>query len=264
MRQQPSDDDAAADDDGFGCPPWWNLGQTLSDVDPETWSGTGWAVALSPDGLTLANAYPLMDRHLQMVGFKTLTYTYVARLKNWIPLDDPILVDAPSAAVSTGTLEISMTDNLLALSHNSFDYEGTSIGEVRVWYLSETMGRGRVDVYWTPIGGPIENNSKQQEKEQFGYSVSISEAGNDNRYLVAVGIPALLDPSELSGRVEVYTFLPPEDPFKGEGHWGLFGNPIVGNNGIFGSSVEFSADGTVLAILGSVTVEDDTDRKSVV
>ena len=60
----------------------------------------------------------------------TYTYYYVAKLKGWIPLDDPIVVET-SPALST-IFRMGMTNNFLALSHHS-EVEGR--GKVRVWYI---------------------------------------------------------------------------------------------------------------------------------
>lgn len=259
------------DDDVF--PPdkdnyWTPVGQTLNEIDKETWESTGWKVALSyHDGslddaasLTLAQAYPLDDGKRGVFrGGKILTFTYVPRLQNWIPLDDPIYVEDTSTSEKEFTVvaDLALDDSMLAYSTLTVVEQppAASVRDAQVHVndlCSTYSSNGRLDVGWCPMGPEtgIQNDSKNKEHEAFGFSISVNYEHN----LVAVGTVVVdSDPdfsSSGTGRVEVFRFDYNEEDDQGP-CWNRSGNQIVGDHPWFGQVVKLSDNGNVLAALGS-------------
>lgn len=262
LRGQPPQARQDFDDDYFQAPAWGEMGQSLNLLDEETYMPTGWKVALSTDGQTLAQVYPITNALSETVGFKFVSYVYVPKLLNWIPFGHPHRWEIPAVDPETSApvMDLAMTNGVFALS---YAYEGDVTapnvelsGKVHVMHQFWSGGPGRAyEASWVPMATkPIENKSPDKKTEMFGITVAL--AGTMDNFMVAVGT-VVFNPNSF-GRVEVYTddFDDPDDP------WKLVGNPIVGDHDTFGLSVEFSQDGGVLAVLGSYISPTENDDEN--
>ena len=249
------------DDDYFVFPPWGMMGQPLIEVDDESFQATGWQIALSTDGQTLAQAYPTVSKSGVLLGFKVLSYVYVQQLVSWMPFGDTLFIETPEYH-ENGLCGLDMTNAHLALSYFFADDPTNPLvdlnGAVHVWGKS-VAGRigGSFQWFWRELGVPIVNKDPVNSGEMFGASVAIAslDVGDSSELRVAVGT-TVYNP-QTPGRVEVYTLNSdsPVDPDP----WELVGKPIIGDTNNFGFSVKLSKDGRVLAVLGSSTFDDSDD-----
>ena len=252
--------------------PWRQKGQSIKINDQETWSSTAHHVALSPDGLVLANGYPVLNREMRFSKYRLYTYTYVDRLYQWIPLDkDPIEVELLEGAVVL--TEMDMGAKYLVISQTSFlpskQPSAKFAGEVSVWFLGRRQKKGRSEVGWKPLASIKNDDSANKDMEAFGKSVALAEIPPTGEVRVAVGMGGDAE-AQIPGRVHVYTLINDRSEL---GRWELLGSPVHGEEPSFGSKVKLSEDGSVVAILGSYlenqvwdeeTGEDEKSPESVV
>lgn len=126
-----------------------------------------------------------------------------------------------------GSTSISSNGNILAVGARYNSGNGTHSGQVKVY---ENIGGE-----WTQLGQNIEGN----EFDRLGWSVSLSSDGN----ILAVGLESNNNSNgNASGAVKVFENI--------ENVWTQIGEDIIGENSNdrFGSSVELSSNGNILAI----------------
>jgi len=249
----PADAELEDEDSSCSTPPWTYLGapMVIKVPDKQTYRGK---LQLSPDGHTMAIGYNLEHDRMGVTGYGVSTYTYVHKAKKWIALDTPMELSKDHPGEAAGC-DMAMSENVLAISKVGFHQESKE-DQVHVHLLSPSLRNG---VAWVESFQPIVNDSPNKDKEAFGQSVALAEMSQANQevnaFFVAVGIPGIYteDESPTLGRVQVYKpAFHDDNPFAFDSNdWEKVGPSILGNTWDFGSTVQLSKDGKVVAVQGA-------------
>jgi Flp pilus assembly pilin Flp len=193
---------------------WTQIGD---DIDGVMYDHLGESVSLSSDGSILATGaiYSLNSGKVQV--YKNISGV-------WTQIANDIKGEADGDKFGC-SVSLSSDGSIIAIGAYYNGSIGIRSGHVRVYT--------NISGVWTQIGADIDGKA---EKEQFGYSVSLSSNGN----ILAVG--ATLNNGTERGKVRVY---------KNIGNvWTQVGTDINGEyfGDSFGCSVSLSGDGNILAI----------------
>ena len=205
----------------FGGFSWIQLGQ---DIDGEVEGDySGWSVALSLDGNTVAIGAPDNGGNGNFAGH---TRVYRFDGTTWSQLGQDI--DGENEYDGSG-MSIDLADNgeTVAIGATSNDGNGNLAGHARVYRFDGTT--------WSQLGQDIDGEA---EGDEFGWSVSLSSDGNT----VACGAPVNVGNGGQTGHVRVYSF--------GGTTWSQVGQDIDGEAGgdFSGVAVSLSSDGDTVAI----------------
>lgn len=187
-----------------------NIGLGKEEEESNTDVGIGEVVAIAPDGLSMAMGYHLTDTvattptsfYEYRTAFRVRTYTYVQRLRTWIPMEDekgrPMIqvdftenkksTDRPYNSFSSAIMRMSA--NLLTIAHYTVDDwsnpNPAASGIVQLWTFSP------FDSQWTRMAAAIRPTPEQEGHYLFGSDVAIIE-GQDRYTMpkVVVGIPSI-------------------------------------------------------------------------
>lgn len=209
---------------------------------------------LSPDGQTMVLGYSLSDdvmmyppkrSYMETISaFRVSTFVYVKKLFRWIPVGD-FTIQGASAGCSECTMQfffIEMASETLATLQIGLDLSlAPWQSEVQVWWLGDD---------WQPMGPPI----RPVDENQTIVSIAIADEANfleERMMVVALGIS--------DGMVQLWTTEASDHGDYPSLTWGTLGNPIQGNNFLFGQQVKLSRDGSILAVLGREAIPPDDD-----
>ena len=200
---------------------WTKIG---NDIDGKTAGDlSGWSVAISSDGTTVAIGAPYNDGGSFDAG-QVRVYKNIAG--TWTKIGNDI--DGETTFDQSGhSVAISSDGTTVAIGAPYNDGAGNNAGQVRVYK--------NIAGTWTKIGNDIDGEAFA---DQSGYSVSISSDGTS----VAIGAPYNDGGSGDVGQVRVYQNI--------AGTWTKIGADIDGEaaGDWSGYSVAISSDGTTIAI----------------
>lgn len=179
-------------------------------------SGLGSSIASSSDGKIVATGSPYKNDNMGIVA----VHYYDHKKHSWVQMGDDI--HNPNGSLGTG----NFFGEKVALSHSgtvlvvSAPRANSSKGFVSVYRFDKATNS------WEKIGENIEG---EIDREQFGFSIAISEKGN----IVAIGAP---NPTYQPGSVRVYEY----DGTNKSHEWIKMGNSIMGeaNDDEAGHSVD--------------------------
>ena len=196
-----------------------------ADVDGEAANDqSGYSVAISSDGTTVAIGAPLNDGAGSNAG-QVRVYKNIAGTWTKIGAD----IDGETAGDNSGySVAISSDGSTVAIGASSnLSLFGSMVGQVRVYK--------NIAGTWTQIGADIDGEAAYDNS---GFSVAISSDGTT----VAIGAPYNSGGSNNAGQVRVYKNM--------AGTWTKIGADIDGEaqNDQYGESVAISSDGTTVAI----------------
>lgn len=201
---------------------WVQLGAAINGSASADRSGS--SVSISDDGNIVAIG--ALDANNN--GFESgQVRIFENESGTWTQLGDEIIGEA---VWDHSGFSVSLSGDGTTVAIGAPDNEGTiggNFGHVRVY----TNQSGT----WTQIGDDIDGEAAEDNS---GFSVAISEDGT----IVAIGAPFNDDTDADAGHVRVYQ--------NQSGSWVQIGDDIDGEamNDRFGSSVELSADGAIVAI----------------
>mmetsp|Transcript_1966 Transcript_1966/g.3774 ORF Transcript_1966/g.3774 Transcript_1966/m.3774 type:complete len:524 (+) Transcript_1966:92-1663(+) len=248
---------------------WYPLGEHIiaqSTATPSTGAidhdeptfGTAQYVEVSPDGYTLANGYLMFDKDDNFHAIQVNTYTYVDRLKHWVPMSaqKALRVEVKS---ENSNAEVALTSNYLAIGHVSEMPNGDWSSNVQLWFWAHRYGRGQSTCFWKPYPTIELHSSANDTYRADGVRFAMSESSSRGVRVAVVGVPLLhhnrqqqhffWNETPIPGKVMVFE-LECNDDFCDEMHWKLH-SEIVGTRPTFGDQVEFSSNGAILAVLGT-------------
>ncbi len=196
-----------------------------ADVDGEAaYDYSGYSVAISSDGTTVAIGAPLNDGAGSNAG-QVRVYKNIAGTWTKIGAD----IDGEAAYDNSGySVAISSDGSTVAIGATSnLSLFGSMVGQVRVYK--------NIAGTWTQIGADIDGEAANDNS---GYSVAISSDGTT----VAIGAPYNSGGISNAGQVRVYKNM--------AGTWTKIGADIDGEavSEYSGFSVAISSDGTTVAI----------------
>ena len=209
---------------------WTQIGQDLDAEAAEDYSG--WSVALSGDGSTVASGAILNDGNGDKAGHVRI-YEYNG--STWSQLGSDI--DAEAANDRLGqSVSLSSDGSIVAIGANGNDGTASSAGHVRVYQWNGSS--------WSQIGQDIDGEAGG---DQSGWHVSLSSDGT----IVAISSYLNDGNGDSAGHVRVYEY--------SGGSWNQLGSDIDGEaaGDRFGTSVSLSSDGTILAV-GAIYAENGT------
>ena len=200
---------------------WQQLGVDIDGEAAGDWSG--YSVALSSDGQTLAISAPLNDGNGGNSGH-TRIYSWDG--SSWSQLGSDIDGEA-SADESGNSLSLSGDGRTVAIGANHNDGNGSDSGHVRIYSWDGSS--------WSQLGFDIDG---EEAGDQSGWSVSLASDGET----VAIGAARNSGNGSISGHVRVYEW--------DGSSWNQLGSDIDGEvaNDWLGYRVALSADSRTVAI----------------
>ena len=201
---------------------WTQVG---ADIDGEaTEDRSGWSVALSSDGLTVA----IGARQNGGVGSRNAGHVriYEYNGSSWTQVGGDI--DGEAAADYSGdSVSLSSDGSTVAISAQLNDGNGRNAGHVRIYEYNGSS--------WTQVGGDIDGEAADDNS---GYSVSLSSDGSR----VAIGALYNDGNGDSAGHVRIYEY--------NGSSWTQVGGDIDGEAAwdLSGRSVSLSSDGSTVAI----------------
>jgi len=207
---------------------WIQLGPDIEGQSADSYFGR--SVALSADGFTLvsgANRNDLVGKDAGQVR----VFRYDRESDEWSLLGSSISGRAVGDQFGK-SVSISADGSTIAAGADQYDFNGSDVGQVRAFSLSED------DVQWTQLGQDIVG---EDPEDLVGESVSLSADGRT----LAVGAAGGLTSNGIdAGRARVLTFS------ASNNNWIQVGADIDGETSRddFGYSVSLSRDGKSLAV----------------
>jgi hypothetical protein len=198
------------------------LGEAAFDV-------SGWTIAMSIDGKTIAIGAPFNDGNGADSGHVRV-YSWNPTLKAWVQVGLDINGEAPGDQ-SGYAVAMSADGKILAIGAPYNNGNGTSSGHVRVYSLNPTTKM------WDQIGSDINGKAGS---DRSGSAVAMSADGKT----IAVGAPRNDENGAESGHVRVYSYTSTSNIWEQVG--ADINGEASGDN--FGFSVVMSADGKTIAV----------------
>jgi hypothetical protein len=209
---------------------WAQIGTSI--LGAEAGAGFGYSVALSADGTVLAVGAIYTNAN---TGSVTI-YKNIAN--NWVQVGNTIIgEDSPDQFGYS--LALSSDGTVLVVGAFTNADNGINAGNVSVYK--------NIANNWTQIGNDIDG----EPGDLAGSAVAMSADGS----LVAIGSPENDTNAANAGQVRVFQQI--------DGNWQPLGNVLYGNDldGYFGSSLSFSANGTIL-VIGEINGINDTTNQN--
>eukprot|EP00586_Coscinodiscus_wailesii_P016571 CAMPEP_0172499724 /NCGR_PEP_ID=MMETSP1066-20121228/130008_1 /TAXON_ID=671091 /ORGANISM="Coscinodiscus wailesii, Strain CCMP2513" /LENGTH=445 /DNA_ID=CAMNT_0013273621 /DNA_START=64 /DNA_END=1401 /DNA_ORIENTATION=- len=201
----------------FNGTDWAQIG---ADIDGEELGDrSGWSVAMSSDGNTVAVGAPRNNGNGTNSGHARV---YRFNDTGWAQIGSDINGEAPGDR-SGESIAMSSNGNMVAIGASSNGGNGIWSGHVRVYMFNGTA--------WAQLGSDIDG---RESWDQFGESVAMSSDGN----ILAIGTSL----NSRSGHVRIYSFSGTD--------WTQVGSAIGGEelSDFSGGAVAMSSNGTTLII----------------
>lgn len=197
---------------------WTQIGQDIDGVSTD--EGFGISVTLSADGLIVA---------AKNMAFPGCVRIYRNQGGTWEQIGQDIVDETSStgSAGSTQVVSLSFDGSIVAIGSPGNDGNGVRAGHVRIFENQNET--------WVQVGEDIDGEAVD---DSFGTSVNLSSNGS----IVAIGATGNDDTGENAGHVRIYG--------NQNETWEQIGQDIHGEaaNDWFGTSVNLSADGSIVAI----------------